>query len=381
MKYIDTECIIFGSKAHKLLTESTCKSILKHLKKFIGSWLLVLVLLFTGYGCGKKTSQNGERTRGRKARATVEVQVVKPELLLNTVFTTGSILANEKIELRPEVSGLLTGIYFDEGALVPKGKLLVKIDDQDLQAQLQKNEAQGKLLSDDEYREKKLLEIKAISQEEYEDAYNQLMLNKADEQLLQAQIAKTEISAPFTGEIGLRQVSPGSYVASNTLIATLQQLDPVKMEFEVPEKYSSYIKKGMEVSFTAGDMDSTFKAKVYAYESSINLDTRTLKARALCPNPKDLLRPGVFTHVSIVLERFPDALKIPSEAVVTEVNGSSVFICKNGKAKYVSVKTGIRTDSDIQITQGLAPGDSLIVSGLLQITDGSPVRVGTGNAD
>lgn len=381
MKYIDTECIIFGSKAHKLLTESTCKSIRKHLKKFIGSWLLVLVLLFTGYGCGKKTSQNGERTRGRKARATVEVQVVKPELLLNTVFTTGSILANEKIELRPEVSGLLTGIYFDEGALVPKGKLLVKIDDQDLQAQLQKNEAQGKLLSDDEYREKKLLEIKAISQEEYEDAYNQLMLNKADEQLLQAQIAKTEISAPFTGEIGLRQVSPGSYVASNTLIATLQQLDPVKMEFEVPEKYSSYIKKGMEVSFTAGDMDSTFKAKVYAYESSINLDTRTLKARALCPNPKDLLRPGVFTHVSIVLERFPDALKIPSEAVVTEVNGSSVFICKNGKAKYVSVKTGIRTDSDIQITQGLAPGDSLIVSGLLQITDGSPVRVGTGNAD
>jgi membrane fusion protein, multidrug efflux system len=381
MKYIDTECIIFGSKAHKLLTESTCKSIRKHLKTFMGSWLLVLVLLFTGYGCGKKTSQNGERTRGRKARATVEVQVVKPELLLNTVFTTGSILANEKIELRPEVSGLVTGIYFDEGALVPEGKLLVKIDDRDLQAQLQKNEAQGKLLSDDEYREKKLLEIKAISQEEYEDAYNQLMLNKADEQLLQAQIAKTEISAPFTGEIGLRQVSPGSYVASNTLIATLQQLDPVKMEFEVPEKYSSYIKKGMEVSFTAGDMDSTFKAKVYAYESSINLDTRTLKARALCPNPKDLLRPGVFTHVSIVLERFPDALKIPSEAVVTELNGSSVFICKNGKAKYVSVKTGIRTDSDIQITQGLAPGDSLIVSGLLQITDGSPVRVGTGNAD
>lgn len=335
-------------------------------------WAVLLILLIFGSGCGKKEAPAVSPGGGRQMGAVpVEVKIMKPELLLNTVFTTGSVMANEKIDLRPEVSGRVTGIFFEEGAVVPKGKLLLKINDSDLQAQLKRNEAQGKTLSDDEFRQKKLLEIRAISQEEYDAALNLLMVNQADRQLLEAQIAKTEIVAPFTGKVGLRMVSPGSFLASNTIIASLQQLDPIKIEFDIPEKYSGFVKDGLEISFSVENMDSIFSGVVYALESSITQETRTLKVRAKCPNPAYLIKPGTFARVHITLESFPDAIKIPSEAMITELTGSYVYVCKGGKANYVPVKTGIRTENEIQVTQGLSAGDSLIVSGLLQLSNGT----------
>lgn len=326
-------------------------------------------------GCGKKAANQAPGKGGRGGTVQVEVMVAKPELLLNTVSATGTILANERAEIRPEVSGRIVKILFEEGAVVPKNKLLVKMNDSDLQAQLKRNEAQGILLASDELQKRKLLEIKAISQDEYDVAKSQLLVNQADRQLLEAQIAKTEIYAPFAGKVGLRAVSVGNYVASNTLIATIQQLDPVKIEFDVPEKYSSQIKPGLELSFTTDASDSSFKAKIYAIESAISTETRTLKVRALCPNPKGILNPGTFARVNIVLEKFPEAIKVPSEAVLTILDGNSVFICRNGKAVATKVTTGIRTDYDIQITNGLQPGDSLITTGLLQLANGSSVIV------
>jgi membrane fusion protein (multidrug efflux system) len=349
---------------------------IKRVRNLLKSCVLVpaLVLMLAVSGCGKKEKQSAPAGRGRQAGAVaVDVKVLQTSLLLNTVFTTGTVLANEKIDLRPEVSGRVTGIFFEEGSVVPKGKLLLKINDSDLQAQLKRNEAQGQMLKDDEYRQKKLLEIKAISQEEYDMAYNQLMVNQADRQLLEAQIAKTEIVAPFTGKVGLRLVSPGSFLASNTIIATLQQLDPVKIEFDIPEKYSSFVAEGLDVSFSVENLDSVFTGQVYALESSITQETRTLKVRARCSNPKFILKPGTFARIHLTLERFEEAIKIPSEAVITEINGSFAFICKGGKAKYIPVKTGIRTEDEIQITDGLSAGDSLIVTGLLQIANGTSV--------
>lgn len=333
------------------------------------------IIVFGIAGCSKKPAENNAGRGKKSGPVSVEVKVVQPELLLNMVSSTGTVLPNEKAEIRPEISGRIVKILFEEGATVPKDKLLVKMNDNDLQAQLKRNEAQGILLSNDEFQKRKLLELKAISQDEYDAAKSLLLVNQADKQLLQAQIAKTEIYAPFTGKIGLRAVSVGNYVASNTLIATIQQLDPIKIEFDIPEKYSSYIQPGLEISFGTDVSDSTFAAKVYAVESAITTDTRTLKVRALCPNRSGLLKPGSFARVNMILEKFPDALKVPSEAVVTVLDGNSVFICKNGKALAVPVSTGIRTDSEIQITQGISAGDSLIVTGLLQLTNGSPVLV------
>ena len=336
---------------------------------------LCLLILFSFSAC-KKNNQAANATKGKKTGpVAVEIRVAQPELLINTVSTTGTILPNEKAEIRPEISGRIIKILFEEGASVQKNKLLVKMNDSDLQAQLKRNEAQGILLASDEYQKRKLLEIKAISQDEYDAAKSLMLVNQADKQLLEAQIAKTEIYAPFNGKVGLRTVSVGNFIASNTLIATIHQLDPVKIEFDVPEKYSGFIKPGLEINFGIDASDSTFIAKVYAVESAITTETRTLKVRALCPNKGNLLNPGTFARVSMILEKFQDAIKIPSEAILTVLDGNSVFICKNGKAVITPVTTGIRTDSEIQIIKGVSAGDSLITTGLLQLANGSPVMV------
>lgn len=327
-------------------------------------------------GCSKKNPESAQAGGARRGGpVTVEAQVVQPRFLQNRISATGTILANEKVELKPEVSGRVVSINFTEGSLVEKGKLLMKINDADLQAQLSRNQAQEKLLADEEYRKRKLLEIKAISQEEYDAAYNQLKITQADKQLLLAQIAKTEVYAPFSGKIGLRSVSPGNFVVSNTVVATLQQLNPVKIEFDVPEKYSGLIREGQEISFQIENSDSLFTGRIFASEAGITAETRSLKVRALCPNNGQKLIPGTFARISIVLESFPDALTIPSEALISDLTKSSVYLCKEGRASLVEVQTGLRTETEIQILSGIQPGDSLIVSGLLQISNGSPVVV------
>lgn len=336
---------------------------------------LILLTLGGASSCNQK-NKPADQAKGKKSGpVSVEVIVAEPTLLINTISCTGSILANEKAELRPEISGRIIKINFDEGVPVQKNKLLVKINDSDLQAQLKRNEAQELVLKNDEYQKSKLLEIKAISQDEYDAAKSLLLVNQADRQLLLAQISKTEIHAPFAGKIGLRTISEGNYVVNNTLIATVEQLDPIKIEFEVPEKYSNFIYPGQEINFGTDVSDSVFTARIYASESSVSSETRTLKVRALCRNQEGIHKPGSFARVNMVLEKFPDAIKIPSDAVLTDLEGNTVFICKNGKAQSVRVTTGIRTDSEIQITKGVSAGDSLIVTGLLQLNNGSAVLV------
>ncbi|TSA34088.1 MAG: efflux RND transporter periplasmic adaptor subunit [Porphyromonadaceae bacterium] len=324
----------------------------------------------------KEKSKAGPVAGGRKSGSVnVEVMVIKPDTLLNIIYATGTLLPNEKVELRNEVSGRITGIYFNEGTEVKQGTLLLKINDQDLQAQLNKNSVQGKMARDEEYRKRQLLDIKAISQEEYDMVANQLQSVQAERQLLDAQIAKTQIFAPLSGKIGLRNVSPGSYIPSNTLIATLQQVDPIKIEFAVPEKYTQLMRSGMQISFGMDYTPEPFSGKVYAVESGVDEATRTVKVRATCSNPKRLLVPGTFARISVVLEEIPDAIKIPSEAMVGDIAGNMVFVVRGGKATSVPIFAGIRTEKDVQITQGLQPGDSLIVTGLLQISDGTSVSI------
>lgn len=376
MQQVHIQVICFYTRGIRYSLFNKKRTFLPHLQSSIFLLSTCLLITIGMTGCNKKTSNNNKGQLAKKSGpVAVEIKVVQPELLLNTVSSTGTILANEKTEIRPEISGRITKILFEEGATVPKNKLLIKMNDSDLQSQLKRNEAQGLLISNDELQKRKLLEIKAISQDEYDIAKSQLLVNEADKQLLQAQIAKTEIYAPFSGKVGLRTVSVGQYIASNTLIATLQQLDPVKIEFDVPEKYSSFIQPGLEISFGTDASDSIFMAKVYAIESAITAETRTLKVRALCPNRANVLNPGAFARVNIVLEKLPNAMKVPSEAVLTVLDGNSVYICKNGKAQLTPATTGIRTASEIQITHGVSAGDSLILTGLLQLTNGAPVMV------
>ena len=327
------------------------------------------------YSCNRGNKSRQADAGRRFGAVSVNVKVILPQPLKNEFFTTGSILANEKVELRTEVSGRITGINFEEGSQVRKGDLLLKINDSELQAQLTRAEAQVKLAEQEEFRNRQLLEIKAVSQEAYDISLNQLKSINAERSLLEAQIEKTEIKAPLSGKIGLRYVSPGSYIPSNSLIATIQQVDPIKIEFSVPEKYSLKVKKGMHLTFTVENVDKTFDGVVYAVESGIDPETRTIKVRATSPNPGLILLPGTYARISIILENIPDALTIPSEALITELEGTKVYLCRNKKAVSIPVVTGLRTSTDVQIVTGLTAGDSLITTGLLQISNGSPVIV------
>jgi membrane fusion protein (multidrug efflux system) len=324
-------------------------------------------------GCkGSRKEQPGNT--GPKAM-TVGGLIIHPRALENSIMTTGTVIANEEVELHSEVPGRIVAINFDEGSHVNKGTLLLKIDDRELQAQLKKLQVDEKQTEDDVYRKEKLLELKAVSQEEYDKAFNTHAITHAEIDLIRTQISKTEIYAPFSGQIGLRQVSPGGFVSSSTLVARLQQTDPVKIDFAIPEKYRGKVQKGTLIKFRVEGNDNVFTGHVYAIEPKIDPATRNVSLRALCPNPAGILVPGSFAKVDIVLDNIPDALVIPSEAIIPVMNGEKIFVCRGGKARSQIVTTGIRTEREVEVTDGLKPGDTVITTGLLQLREDVDVKI------
>jgi membrane fusion protein (multidrug efflux system) len=279
------------------------------------------------------------------------------------------------VDIRSEVAGRIDQLNFSEGSRVAKGKLILKIDDAEWRAQLAKAKSQLDLAEKDKQRKGKLLEAKGLSQEEYDQSLSRVQELQAEVQLIQSRIRNAEIYAPFSGQIGLRYVSPGAYVSQGQILAKLVQTDPIKIEFGVPQRYAGFIKEGMEINFKMDGSDSTFVAKIYAYEARIDAATRTLNVRARCENSQGLLIPGAFAEVNLVLADLTDALMIPTSAVVPQIRGQKVFIMKNGVAQSVDVESGIRTETEIQITKGLAKGDTLITTALLALKDGMPVQV------
>ncbi len=337
-------------------------------------WFL-LVAIFPSFlqGCSG-TSKESEKKAGPKS-ITVGGMIIQPGELLNTIMATGNIMANEEVELRSELPGRIISINFEEGSQVSKGVLLMKTDDRELQAQLKKLMVEEKQARDDLYRKEKLLELKAVSQEEYDISNNALGILLAQMDLVKTQISKTEIIAPFSGKIGLRQVSPGGFISSSTLVARLQQTDPVKIDFAVPEKYRPGIKPGTIIGFRVEGYDSLFSGKIYAIEPKIDPVTRNLQIRARCENPQGLLIPGAFAKISIILNKFPDALVIPSEAIIPQLSGEKVFVCKNGKAKSQEIATGVRTERKVQVIDGLKPGDTVVTTGLLQLREDAQIKI------
>lgn len=337
--------------------------------------LLVSGISFFFVGCNQGNSNQPGKISPKPGGLQVEALIVQPQALNNRIFTTGTLLANEEVELRPEIGGRVTGVFFEEGTRVKKGELMLRINDSELKAELKRKEIEEKLSSDEEQRRKGLLNINGISKEEYERSLNALEVIKAEREIIESQLAKSAIHAPFDGIVGLRQVSEGSFVNSNSLVATMQQIDPMKVEFSVPEKYAGKIKDGLKVKIYVGEGSSEFAGTIYAVESKIELSTRTIKARARIANPRQSLIPGSFAKVEINLETIGDAIVIPSGAIIPELEGEKVFVYEGGKAKAVPIKTGIRTETGTQIIDGVKSQDTLILTGLLQLSNGSDVHI------
>jgi membrane fusion protein (multidrug efflux system) len=341
------------------------------------SVVLSLIGCLLAGGCGQGNGSQTNRGEAGKTAIPVEAQVIMPQSLESNIQATGTLLANEEVELRSEISGRVTGVFFEEGKRVKQGELLLKINDRELKAQLTRKEVEEKQASNEELRQRRLFETQGISQENYDKFINALSMIRAEKEAIESQLAQTEVRAPFDGVIGLRYVSEGGYVTPNVLVATMQDINVMKVEFSVPERYAGQIKTGTEIMVRAGESPDAYKGTVYAVESKIDLNTRTIKSRARIPNPGAVLIPGAFARVEITLEKVPDAIVIPSGALIPELTGQKVYVCRNGQARSVPVKTGIRNETGIQITEGLTANDTLIVTGLLQIADGKAVRITT----
>lgn len=319
-----------------------------------------------------KNENNGS---GKKQATSVSGIVLKPQEFEDNLSLSGSIEANEQIDLRSEVSGIVESINFKEGSTVAKGQILFKVNDLELRAQLAQVKTAQKLSSENERRAKLLLEKEAISQEEYDIASADFLSAKAEAQLIQAQLAKATVRAPFSGKIGLRYISQGTYVTPTTLIAKLVNTSQLKITFSIPEKYASQMKVNNTLSFTTAGSKEKFTAKIYAIEPEIEVATRTLKLRAITENSEGKLYPGTFANVTLPLEKLNNALLVPTEALIPIQNGKKIFVVENGLAKEIIVETGARTDTDILITSGLKAGDTILTSGVMTLKEGSPVKV------
>ena len=304
----------------------------------------------------------------------VNAAIVRPQVLVDEIPIIGSLLPDEEVNLSFETSGKITDINFEEGTQVTKGQLLAKVNDRPLQAQLQRLVAQLKLAEDRVFRQDALLKRDAVSKEAYEQVKTELATLNADIELVRAQIEQTELRAPFDGIIGLRQVSVGTYASPSTIVAKLTKIAPLKLEFSVPESYAKDVKVGTSLNFNLTGSLNKYEAQVYARESSLDPETRSLTIRALYPNPSGIM-PGRYASITLRKQEFENALAIPSEAIVPEMGKDKVFLYKNGKAEPVDIVTGIRTEALVQAVAGLSEGDTVIISGTQQLRTGMAVTI------
>ncbi|WP_027125329.1 efflux RND transporter periplasmic adaptor subunit [Gelidibacter mesophilus] len=305
----------------------------------------------------------------------VEGRILKAEKFAENLTLSGTLEANEEIELRSEVSGIVESINFEEGKKVSKGQVLFRVNDIELRAQLSKVKTAQQLASENQRRAKLLLDKQAISQEEFDVSNADFESARAESDLIAAQLSKTTVRAPFSGTIGLRSISEGTYVTPLTPIARLVNTNQLKLTFAIPDKYVSRMKVGTILTFTTSNSKEEHTATIYAIEPQVDIATRTLKMRAIAENKEGKLYPGTFANVTLPLETVDDALLVPTEALIPIQNGKKIFVVENGQAKDVEVETGARTDSSVRVLSGIKAGDTILTTGVMSLRNGTPVKV------
>lgn len=337
----------------------------------------ILSLIFISCKSEKKDDapKAGGKAGGGNRPVQAEAFIVRSKALSESLEIPGTLFPFEVTEIRPEISGRVVALNIPEGSFVQKGAVLVKLFDGDLQAQLKKLQVQLQIAQKTAERQKELLSINGISQQEYDLSELQVSNLKADIDLTQVSIGKTEIRAPFAGRIGLRQISNGAYITPANLLTTISQVNQLKLEFTVPEKYSDIMRKGRQVSFIIAGSDTKFNANVLATESNIEATTRTLKVRAVVQGNHPLLVPGAFAKVALQLGKNDHSLIVPTQAVIPQARNKSVIVYKDGKPNFQVVTTGIRDSSYVQVLDGVKEGDTIVTTGLMAIRPESKIKL------
>ncbi|MBN8673927.1 MAG: efflux RND transporter periplasmic adaptor subunit [Chitinophagales bacterium] len=329
--------------------------------------LALTVLLLAACGGNDKKKTDSPAGPPKQMAMKVDGYIVSPQSFGENIEVPGSIVANEMTEVHPEVSGRIVQLNVGEGKYVSRGTLLAKLYDGDLQAQLKKIQIQLSIAEKTEERQMQLLKIQGISQQDYDLSLLQVNNLKADIDIIRTSIGKTEIRAPFSGKLGLKNISPGAYVTPASVIAVVNQTDQLKLDFTVPEKYTGQIKIGQIVSFSYEGSDKRYNAKVIATESSVAENTRSLMVRSIVQNKDQGLLPGAFAKVQLSFDPDPNAILIPTQAVIPQARGKKVILFNGGVAKFVDVTTGSRDSSRVQVLSGVKAGDTVVVTGLLSV--------------
>ena len=308
------------------------------------------------------------------AAVSVDVTITETQKIDKQIEVNGTVLANDFVELHPETNGRVTFLQVSEGNLVKAGTVIAKLNDADLQAQLSKAKAQLDLANINEQRNKQLLAIKGINQSDYDASLQQVKSIQADIAYTQSLIDKTIVKAPFTGQIGLRQVSVGAYITTATTIATIQNLGQLKMDFTIPEAYATYVKVGKKIDIvTAANDETKVVGTITAIEPQIIAASRNLKVRT---SFQGKVLPGAYAKVYLGETNAKPSIMVPSNVIIPDSKSKQIVIVKNGQAKFVNVETGYRTQTAVEITKGLKVGDSVIVAGMLFVKEGSKLKIG-----
>lgn len=344
-------------------------------------WVLVPVAVVAALAAPKLIRPDRGRAeasaaaRAKPAPPQVRVHTVAPGRLAETLTTPGTLVANERIEVVSENAGLVQSIPLEEGARVAAGALLVKIDDRELLTERDRVVARLELADRRARRQRELHEQGLISDDELEVATTEADALQAELAQIEVRLAKTEIRAPFAGIVGLRRVSEGAFLSPQTRIAVLVQIDPMKLEFAVPERYVGQFRSGDSVAFRVEGIAGERRATIYAIEPSVDPQTRTVPMRATTPNADGRLLPGAFADVLVAVREVEDALTVPSIAVIPELGGKKLWVLENGVAQPRQIETGIRTGDRVEVTRGLEPGETVIVTGLQILRPGLAVEV------
>lgn len=341
--------------------------------------LLFASLVLLAFSC-KKPDANTAPAAAPKgpaaAPAVVEGFIVKSAALSESVTASGSLLPAEETELHPEASGRVVSLNLPEGRNVRKGTLLLKVYDADLRTQLAKLQTQIKQAEITEQRLAELLKVKGVAQQEYDLAALQVQTLNSELELVRINIAKTELRAPYDGLLGLRNISVGAYVTPATAVTTIRSADALKLDFSVPEKYSAQLRAGQQVKFSVQGSPKEYTATVQATEQSITADSRNLRVRALVRGNDKALLPGAFAEVALTLGSKPQALMIPSQAIIPQARDKKVVVNRGGKAQFITIKTGVRQADMVEVTEGLKIGDTVATTGILFLRPEGPMKFG-----
>ena len=346
----------------------------QYITKFVFLFFSLTVLFAA---CKSTVKEEKKQSAGppNKPPAKVDVFIVAPSLLSQDIEVSGSLAAFEEVELHPDVSGRVTAVYFKEGSYVGQGSLLLKLYDGDLQAQLQKLQVQLKTAQQTTARYEALLKIGGVSQQEYDMQMLTVNTIKADMNIVQTSISKTSLRAPFSGKIGITNITKGAFISPQTLIATLRKISQLKLDFTVPEQYGNKMKNGTAVNFKIEGSSDIYHAVIAATENIIAEDNRSLRVIANVTRPGNQLIAGAFAKVKVPLGDNNNALMIPTQSVIPDARNKKVILLKNGMAAMEVVTLGFRDSAKVEITSGLKAGDTILVTGLLTVKPGSKVMV------